>query len=89
MACGIPVVTSNTSSLPEVVGEAGVMFEPRDVQGLARELIRLLDDSAEREHFRRSALKRAARFSWERAANETQAVYDEAFEEWRRERAAG
>jgi glycosyltransferase involved in cell wall biosynthesis len=86
MACGIPVVTSNTSSLPEVVADAGVSVPPRDVQSLAQELIRLLDDTAKREHFGRLALERAATFSWERAANETQAVYDEAFERNRRAR---
>jgi glycosyltransferase involved in cell wall biosynthesis len=84
MACGAPVVTSNTSSLPEVVGEAGLMVPPRDVRALAHTLTRLLETAALRQQLSRAGLERAARFSWERAANETQAVYDEVVERWRR-----
>lgn len=81
MACGAPVIASNSSSLPEVVGEAGVKVEPRDYRALAREIAGLLDDPQKREHFRMAGLARAQEFSWERAANETQAVYDAVWSE--------
>ena len=84
MACGTPVVTSNTSSLPEVVGEAGVTLAPRDVGALARALVRLLDDRDLRAGLGRAGRERAAQFSWARAANETQALYDEVFEKWKK-----
>jgi len=84
MACGAPVVTSNTSSLPEVVGAAGLTVPPRDVAALAQALVKLLDNAAMRQHFSRAGLDQAARFSWERAAIETQAVYNEVVERWRK-----
>jgi glycosyltransferase involved in cell wall biosynthesis len=80
MACGTCVVTSDTSSLPEVVGDAGLKVPARDWRALAATLARLLDDPAERGHFEEIGIARAATFSWERAAHETQSVYDEVFE---------
>ncbi len=80
MACGAPVITSNVSSLPEVVGEAGLTHDPNDHRALTRMIAKLLGDEATRQHFRQEGLKQAARFSWERAARETQFVYDEIFE---------
>jgi len=82
MACGAPVVTSNTSSLPEVVGDAGVLVDPHDVTALARALANLLNDSIQRHNFRMAGFERAKLFSWERAAHETQAVYDQVFQDW-------
>jgi glycosyltransferase involved in cell wall biosynthesis len=84
MACGTPTVTSNVSSLPEVVGNAGLMHAPEDWQGLTRQIITMLSDASAREHFRQAGLEQAARFSWDRAARETQSVYDEVFQQWRR-----
>lgn len=75
MACGTPVVTSNTSSLPEVVGDAGVMVDPRDVDGLAGALDGLLADPAWRAALSARGLRRAASFTWDRAARETLAAY--------------
>ncbi len=82
MACGAPVVTSNTSSLPEVVGNAGVMVSPHEASELAQALVNLLNDPAQRGHLRQAGLARAQLFSWERAAHETQAVYDQVFQDW-------
>jgi glycosyltransferase involved in cell wall biosynthesis len=79
MACGAPVITSNTTSLPEVVGEAGLAISPRDWRALAAAIARWLGNPEERLYFRSVGLHRAAQFSWERAANETQTVYDEVF----------
>jgi glycosyltransferase involved in cell wall biosynthesis len=86
MACGAPVVTSNTSSLPEVVGEAGVMVDPQAPLELARALAHLLSDAVQRHHFRMAGFERAKIFSWERAAHETQAVYDQVFQDWHKKK---
>ncbi len=76
LACGTPVITANTSSLPEVVGDAGVTVDPRSVPALAAALSGLLQDSARREEYRGRGLRRATAFSWERTAALTRAVYD-------------
>jgi glycosyltransferase involved in cell wall biosynthesis len=77
MACGIPVVASDASSLPEVVGEAGLLVPPRDDVALAASLRRVLGDDALASHLRRAGLERAAQFSWRRMALETLRCYDE------------
>ncbi|HET8630450.1 MAG TPA: glycosyltransferase family 1 protein [Thermomicrobiales bacterium] len=77
MACGTPVVTSATSVLPEVVGDAGLLADPRDPADLATALARALGDAGLRRHLRERGPARAATFSWARAAAETLAVYDE------------
>lgn len=71
MACGTPVLTSNVASLPEVVGEAGIMVDPYDTEAIAEGLTRLVEDSALRDEMRRRGLERARLFSWERTAEET------------------
>jgi alpha-1,3-rhamnosyl/mannosyltransferase len=75
MACGTPVVCSSTSSLPEVVGDAALTVDPLDEQALAAVMARALGDVAQREEMRARGLAQAARFSWERTAQETLAVY--------------
>jgi len=75
MACGTPVVVSNTSSLPEVVGEAGLMVDPRDVRALAEAMERVLTDEHLRAELTANGLERARQFTWERAAQETMEVY--------------
>ncbi len=82
MACGTPVMTSNASSLPEVVGEAGMTFDPNDHRALTELIVKLLDDSNLRSHFVQAGLKQAAGFSWDWAARETQAIYDQVIEQW-------
>ncbi|HIC93621.1 MAG TPA: glycosyltransferase family 1 protein [Anaerolineae bacterium] len=80
MACGTPVVASQTSSLPEVVGEAGMLVDPRDIGGLAEAMERALMDEGRRREMRERGLRRAAGFSWERTARETAQVYRRAME---------
>ena len=75
MACGTPVITSNASSLPEVVGGAGIVVEPRDLRALAEAMERALTDEHLRAELRAKGLERAKRFRWERAARETFRVY--------------
>jgi glycosyltransferase involved in cell wall biosynthesis len=78
MACGIPVVCSNASSLPEVVNEAGVLVVPDDVRGWVEALNRVLADPTLRAHLRARGLARARQFTWEAAARRTLAVYESA-----------
>jgi glycosyltransferase involved in cell wall biosynthesis len=75
MACGTPVVVSDRPSLPEIVGEAGLLVDPDDPDSIAQALARVLTDGALRTQMREKGLTQAARFSWERAAQETLAVY--------------
>ena len=77
LACGTPVVCSNSGSLPEVVGEAAIMVEPRDVEGLARAMERVLADPGLAQQLRGKGLERAQLFSWEKTARETLKVYEE------------
>jgi len=76
MACGCPVVTSNTSSLPEVVGEAGIMVDPYDTDSLAQAMRKVLTDSELRDNMIRKGLEQSKRFSWEKAAEQTLEVYN-------------
>jgi glycosyltransferase involved in cell wall biosynthesis len=75
MACGTPVVAGATSSLPEVVGDAGVLVDPRDVGKLADAISSLLTDERERMRLRERGLRQASRFSWEETARRTVEVY--------------
>jgi glycosyltransferase involved in cell wall biosynthesis len=76
MACGTPVLSSRAGSLPEVVGEAGLFFEPTDVSEIARTLRRLLDDPAERALLARRAYQRARRFTWAASARAMMACFE-------------
>jgi glycosyltransferase involved in cell wall biosynthesis len=79
MACGTPVITSNTSSLPEVVGNAGIMVDPYDVDGLADAMHKVLSNEGLREDMIKRGLERAKMFSWEKCARETLKVYEEVY----------
>lgn len=78
MACGVPVVTSDTSSMPEVLGDAGVLIDPHDHEAIAAGIRRVLDDGGLEETLRARGPVRAAFFSWERTAVETVRVYTQA-----------
>lgn len=78
MACGTPVLTSNVTSIPEVVGDAALTVDPYDVEAIADGLQRLVSDTALREDLRRKGLERAKLFSWEKTARETWKVLEEA-----------
>lgn len=76
MACGQVVAASDSSSHPEVGGAAAAYFDPTSVEEMAAVILRLLTDSDEYARRRALGLAQAARFSWERAAAETEAVYE-------------
>ena len=75
MACGAPVITSNTSSLPEVVGEAAIQIDPLDVDALASAIHTVMTQPALAQTLREHGPRRAAQFSWRRCAQETARVY--------------
>jgi len=75
MASGVPVLTSNKTSLPEVVGDAGLMADPDDVDGMREHLQRMLEDREFALELSRKGIERAQTFSWKRCAQETVDVY--------------
>jgi len=75
MARGLPVVASNTSSMPEVCGDAALLVDPNDVNGLAEACRRVIDDAPFRADLTTRGFRQANRFTWEKAARETAAEY--------------
>lgn len=75
MACGAPVISSNASSLPEIVGDAGIQIDPNDTHAWAEAIRAVLTDDARRAEMGERGIARAKKFSWARAAQETLAVY--------------
>ena len=69
MQCGTPVITSNTSALPEVVGDAGIMVDPSDEDALSAAMLTLYRQSDAREAMAKRSVERAALFSWSRYTN--------------------
>ncbi|MEW6684879.1 MAG: glycosyltransferase family 1 protein [Candidatus Edwardsbacteria bacterium] len=78
MASGCPVIASNTTSLPEVVGDGGILLDPMDIEGLKSATVRVLIDKEIKEELIAKGLKRASKFSWEKTAEETYRVYEKA-----------
>jgi glycosyltransferase involved in cell wall biosynthesis len=79
MAAGVPVIASNSSSLPEMIGDAGIVIDPLSVNEIAEALRRLVSDKNLKEECRRKGQKRAAEFSWENAARKTLRIYQGLF----------
>lgn len=75
-ACGVPVLTSNTSSLPEVAGEAALLIDPEDTAAMTAGLLRLLTDRELRDRLQAAGFANVCRFSWRRCAQETLAVLE-------------
>jgi alpha-1,3-rhamnosyl/mannosyltransferase len=78
MACGVPVLTSSTSALQEIAGGYAYLVDPMDVDAIARGIVDLATDPKRRQEFAELGRRRAADFSWERAAAQTLKVYAEA-----------
>jgi glycosyltransferase involved in cell wall biosynthesis len=75
MACGAPVITSNTSALPEVVGDAAIQVDPHDISALAEAITRLLEDEHLREELRQKGYQRVQQYTWAMSARKMLAVY--------------
>ncbi len=76
MACGVPVVAANNSSIPEVVGDAGLLVDAQDPNGLAEAIFQVLTDKDLELNLRKKGHMRATQFSWDRCGRETIAVYN-------------
>ena len=91
MQCGVPVIAGNQTSLPEVVGDAGLLFDPFDTKALSDALTRVIDDSALRKMLSEKGLRRAKNFSWRTTAQLTLGAYQrvandtsrKVYESWR------
>jgi glycosyltransferase involved in cell wall biosynthesis len=78
MQCGLPVITSNTSSLPEVVGDAGILVDPLDVESMVFYAQKILTDAAYRTELSHASLLQAKKFSWTKTAELTVKAYQQA-----------
>ena len=82
MACGVPVITSNVSSLPEVVGDAALTVDPHDVDGLADAMYSVLSVASVGERLSQAGRQRSREFTWEQTARATARVYRQAAAQW-------
>lgn len=78
MQCGVPVITSNTSSLPEVVGDAGILLDPKQPDELCQAILDVVGDSNLRSKLSQRSIKQASNFSWKKCAEQTVQVYETA-----------
>lgn len=81
MACGLPVAASRRNSLPEIIGEAGLLFDPQSPPDMAEKISRLLDDEPLRNELRAKGLKRAENFSWQAGARTLAGIFQEVVSE--------
>src|SRR5579864_2884027 len=80
MACGAPVITSNTSSLPEVVGDAALLVDPHDVSALGHAIMRLLEDEQLREELRQKGFRRVQHYTWSASASKMLSIYQKLYD---------
>lgn len=78
MAAGCPVILTNSSSFPEVAGDAGIYFELNDTDDLRKQVTTIIDDKKLREEYKLKGIEQASKFSWEKTASETLKVYEQA-----------
>lgn len=80
MACGVPVITSNTTSLPEVIGDAGIMFNPWDIKEICNAMQMVLFDTVLQRKLIARGLKQAKKFSWQKSAEKVLKCYEDIYE---------
>jgi len=80
MSCGTPVIASNNSSLPEVVGDAGLLINPYDITEIADAINNIITDDDLRKNLIKKGLKRSKQFNWSKSAYETLEVYKEVYD---------
>ncbi|MBI4398852.1 MAG: glycosyltransferase [Candidatus Omnitrophica bacterium] len=78
MACGVPVVASNVTSIPEIVGEAGILLAPQDVEGFRDAMIQMANNPSLGEHMREQSIRRARLFNWETTARQIESCFEKA-----------
>lgn len=76
MKCGVPVISSNTSSMPEIVSDAGILIDPKDEKKWVKEIGEVLNNDVVQVKLREKGLEQAKKFSWEKCARETLEVYE-------------
>ena len=76
-ACGLPVVSSKKTALPEIYGEGAFYFNPENVTDMAEKISRVINDRKLREKLKKLGLKNSQKYSWDKAAQKTLAVYRE------------
>lgn len=86
MSCGVPVLASNRGSLPEVIGNAGLLFDPEDTLDIARCVLRFFDEQGLRARLTKAAIPRARMFTWERAAELAEVSFRRCHEDAQRHR---
>lgn len=79
MACGVPVICSNTTSMPDVVGEGGILVDPTDQRAVEKTILDVLESPSLQREMRDKGIAQAKKFSWERTAKETLKVYGQVF----------
>ncbi len=89
MACGLPVVTSNTTGLAEVAGDAALLVDPEDSRAIAEAMLQCQQNESLRQQLIDNGYRRLALFSWKQCARQTLRAYEQALADCRRERAAG
>ena len=80
MACGTPVVTSNTTSLPEVVGDAGIMIDPQSIEELSTAMLKVVSDSNLSNELKSAGVEQAKKFSWHKSAEIVLKCYEQIYE---------
>jgi glycosyltransferase involved in cell wall biosynthesis len=81
MACGTPVITSNTSSMPEIGGNEAILINPENPDEIAEQMLRLENDEAYYEQQKEIGLKRAELFSWRKTAEQLLKLYEAVYKE--------
>src|SRR5207248_8476795 len=80
MACGAPVITSNTSSLPEIVGDAALLIDPHNTGELSAAIMRILQDKSLQEELRQKGYERAKQFTWQASARKMLSIYQKLYD---------
>ncbi len=80
MACGLPVITSNTTSLPEVVGDAALLVDPHDTEEISHAIMRILADKNLQEDLRSKGYERVKQFTWEESARKMLSIYQQLYD---------
>ncbi|MFC2054872.1 glycosyltransferase family 4 protein [Chloroflexota bacterium] len=81
MACGTPVIASNATAIPEVVGDAGLLFDPRDIEEIASKMIQIIQNEELRLELHHKGLQRSKQFTWDKTANQVWEVLVQSLEE--------
>ena len=84
MASGVPVVSSNTSSMPEVIGKAGILIPPEDRAAWVKNIKKVVLDTSLQNKMKQANKEQVKKFSWEKTARKTIEVYEKAFREYRK-----